>query len=417
MSSSDLLTNIFIIFAIVTWTILILKIISFLINKIIFHGKFSFKNLRYSKKRSKKAIIKNNKLEKNLHYKYDGFSDEKTRNYAKTVGARNLKQLLLIQQYNAPDYATAKKIVSGNFDSYNQFLEAESLGARTESELIFIKKYNAPNLEKAIEIKRAGFETYGEYQNALQKGATNLEELRLVERMGTTNLEEAKKIKSAGFENGIIYRLAVSKGFSDYEGWKNFLSQRNEQLYHYKKLKKDLSKDYIMNEFQITDINELLSLLGKINVPIMGNKILFSYDDTSNKTIDKPYSEFELNDIIGMDEDAEICKICLKPLIGDIGVCPKCQTNFHYECVTTWIVNKKSCPVCLENLDTSIILVSEQEGKKEQSIKCKLCKKIINPLEVIIRCDYCQAIYHKFEFLEYIKIKGKCLQCNQPMIF
>lgn len=377
---------------------------------------------RYKKYNKKRQLLKkltqteakdDNENISHEHHKYDGFSDEETRNYAKGLGAHNLKQLRMIQHYNAPDYETAQKIVSGNFGTYQQLLDAEAKGASTETEVLFINKLKAPDLDTALKIKEFGFDSFIEYQTALSMGASNHDELKLIERMGSGSYNEALRIEALGFEDGQTYRIALSKGIRNFEGWKKYLKDRDELINNYKLLKKDLNKEFIMKELAITDINELLQFLEKYDVPILGNKILFSYDSTTTNHSDNGYSEFELNDLVKLDEDHQICKICLKPLIGKIGSCSSCLTKMHYDCISSWVLKTNSCPTCMEHIELTGILSSEQNQPSNTQIKCILCNRVINPLQVVIRCDYCFTIYHQSEFLEYAKIRGKCLKCNQ----
>ena len=101
--------------------------------------------------------------------KYDGFSDSETRTYAKGLGAQNIKDFALIQKYHAPNYPIVKKIISGNFKTYEQLMEAESLGASNSAEVFFVKKYKAPDLRSALQVEKGNFHTYEQYQDAKSK--------------------------------------------------------------------------------------------------------------------------------------------------------------------------------------------------------------------------------------------------------
>ena len=378
---------------------------------------------KYRKKRNLMRHLTREKIETKMEnnsskgLKYDGFSDEETRAYAKSIGARNIRQLNLIQEYKAPNYEIAKKIHSGNFGSYKEFLEAEEIGANTQTELLFIKKYKAPDLETALQAEKNGFNSFNEMQNALEKGANTKSELELIEKLNSQTLDEAKEILKAGFEDRKTYRLALSKGITNANRWKTYLQELKEQLLTYKKLKKDLNKDYIMNKLQITDMNELLQVLGKLYIPVMGTKILFSYDNASQKHSESSYTEFDLFELLGSNQEIEICKICLEPISGSVGTCIKCNQKYHYDCVSTWVTQKNSCPICLEHLQQTDIIFSEQKESLTEDVHCTLCDRPINPLLRVIRCDYCFSIYHIAEFLEYIKVKGKCQKCNQTLKF
>ena len=170
-----------------------------------------------------------------------------------------------------------------------------------------------------------------------------------------------------------------------------------------------------MGQLKITEIDELLLLLEKISVPVMGNIILFSYKEDYHK--DKGYSEFKLNDIVGIDESNEICKICLNILKDETGICPTCLEKSHYTCISKWVSEKNSCPSCSKLLDIPNLLYNKITNPISLKISCFLCNKTINPLQQVCRCENCLTIYHKFEFLEYIKVKGKCLKCDQIIKF
>ncbi len=423
------------------------------------------KFIRKNSNNNKKKPFKHKMNKKDNHFtidskfhskrKYDGFSDEEIRTNAQNLGARNIKQLNQIKMFNAPDYDTVKKIISGNFRNYEQMLLAESKGATNETQMIFINKYKAPNLKTALNIEKGGFQDYQQYKVALEKGASNLEELKLLEsyhapdfktvplieegefknfeelqkaqnkgahnkkqlqmeeQMKVSSYQEVKSILDTGFQDIKTYRLALSKGFQNYTDWNNYLLTREENLLHYKNMRKDIKIDQLMKEFIITDIYELLSLLETKYVPLMGDKALFSFDYELYKN--KGYTEFQLNDLIGLDKDNDICAICLKELNGPTGTCPKCNEKGHYDCLSTWVIDKHSCPTCRTNLTITSIILSETKNRTKNHVKCILCKKIINPLERIIRCNTCFTTYHEGEFLEYIKIKGKCLVCNEIM--
>lgn len=397
-----------------------------------------------------------NKNKDHVPLKYDGFSDEKERMIAESLGAKNFKELSLVEETHAPDYETAKRVISGNFKIYEQYQEAQSLGAKNASEVYLIKKFNAPNFQAALEVEANNFENYEQYKNALERGAStlseykemsilhspdfktvklikegnfsdyneyktasdigasNIEQLHIVKQMNVSTYTEAKKILDSGFKDFKTYNQALEKGFQEFSSWKNYLNQRNELLRNYRNRRKDIDTKELMKELKITELNELIVVLGNINVPIMGNTVLFSFEGDSHK--EKGYYEFTLNKLLGIDEEKEICQICFNVLDGDIGTCPKCLHKSHYNCISTWVLKHNTCPFCMEKLFQPNIKFNKLESKKI-TLSCPLCKKIINPLEKVIRCEKCHTIYHKFEFLEYIKVNEKCFKCDQPMKF
>ena len=45
------------------------------------------------------------------------------------------------------------------------------------------------------------------------------------------------------------------------------------------------------------------------------------------------------------ENPAETCSICLTPLVGNV-VAPTCGHPFHWACLTRWMVEKRTCPLC-----------------------------------------------------------------------
>ncbi|KAG9142449.1 hypothetical protein Leryth_018235 [Lithospermum erythrorhizon] len=58
------------------------------------------------------------------------------------------------------------------------------------------------------------------------------------------------------------------------------------------------------------------------------------------------------------EENDETCAICLKDFEEDenIGIL-SCQHQFHRDCLTNWLINKNSCPMCRA---TAIVLINNQ---------------------------------------------------------
>ncbi|TFF85885.1 MAG: E3 ubiquitin-protein ligase [Promethearchaeota archaeon] len=46
---------------------------------------------------------------------------------------------------------------------------------------------------------------------------------------------------------------------------------------------------------------------------------------------------------------------------------------------------------------------------------CPVCKAVIKPTDTIIRCPACKIEAHKDHFLEYVKIHGKCPNCEKRL--
>jgi len=63
----------------------------------------------------------------------------------------------------------------------------------------------------------------------------------------------------------------------------------------------------------------------------------------------------------------ETCPICFEDYkIGDkVVVLPKCQHNFHPECVGNWLVKNPLCPMCRANVRTNLYDVEPQNRKQD----------------------------------------------------
>lgn len=60
--------------------------------------------------------------------------------------------------------------------------------------------------------------------------------------------------------------------------------------------------------------------------------------------IEKGLSPIDYNDVIG-----DICTICLEDYEGDDNIMKikKCTHNYHFKCISKWLIIKNTCPLCV----------------------------------------------------------------------
>ena len=329
-----------------------------------------------------------------------------------------------IEQLVNPKHSIDNKIKEGNFENYDQLLEAEKIGAKNLVELQLVKKFNASDYLTAKKIVDGNFDDMEQYTMALSLGAKTIEELTLVESTNAPNFTEANKISKLGFSDFQTYKEAISNGFLEFDTWELF-QKRNQKLTDYIKSGLDVSREDFTKELEIGNSDELLILLDRLNIPLKGQQVLFSefnsnldtntiIKDFTNENSNRLYKEFEFQGITSSRHQlVENCKICFKPLIGVISSCPKCLNDTHYTCLLNWVMVHKSCPMCRNSIESNSIIIVD----KGSSNSCPLCKKTFIKNEIVIRCKKCLSTYHKSEFLEWIKVKGFCPNCNQKLKF
>ncbi|KAI3516964.1 hypothetical protein L1887_16154 [Cichorium endivia] len=70
------------------------------------------------------------------------------------------------------------------------------------------------------------------------------------------------------------------------------------------------------------------------------------------KLIKLPKIEMTTDDIFDASGNASCCSICLHDFeVADAaGIFPQCEHKFHPDCISQWLLNHNSCPVCRRSL-------------------------------------------------------------------
>ena len=65
--------------------------------------------------------------------------------------------------------------------------------------------------------------------------------------------------------------------------------------------------------------------------------------------------------------EVPICSVCMEEFsLGQRAVAMRCQHTFHENCIVTWLLKKKCCPVCREKYEGS--LYSQQALDEQEEI-------------------------------------------------
>ena len=68
--------------------------------------------------------------------------------------------------------------------------------------------------------------------------------------------------------------------------------------------------------------------------------------------------------------DGDVCSVCMdrSELQDDLRILP-CSHSFHAKCVDTWIINKKTCPLCRTNVLQELERQATEMSAKEAEVK------------------------------------------------
>ena len=109
-------------------------------------------------------------------------------------------------------------------------------------------------------------------------------------------------------------------------------------------------------------------------------------------------SDFQ-KDLTNLLQNAD-CSIC-KQKIKESLMCPSCQNCFCKECIIKWLLSKKTCPLCIKEINLSSLINS------------KIIDEIARLAALVEKGDFCQT--HNF-FKDYYCKDCKKLYCSDCLL-
>lgn len=127
-----------------------------------------------------------------------------------------------------------------------------------------------------------------------------------------------------------------------------------------------------------------------------------------------------------MEASKKVCPVCLEDIHTEASVVRPCDHAFCQPCITRWIEQTPTCPLCLKNIDTVTQSWRSDEDLKEQTYEVKVTPESAKkPAEEEFECfdhDYFvhefrqlfkQAKDTEFSLKSQIGIKKKALQLEK----
>jgi len=287
------------------------------------------------------------------------FPDYPTYQQAQQVGASTIDQLMLVQQYQTPDYTTIEIMQAGKFPDYPTYQQAQQVGASTMDQLKLVQQYQAPDYTTIKKMQAGKFFDYPTYQQAQQVGASTMDQLKLVQRYQAPDYATALKVKSKGFSNYRTYKQATNEGFAEYAPWK-LKENRKHKLLNLMKRATSIPINQFIDYMEFPNHKEFLEWLTSLSAdsPLLldGNMIMFKKQDLDDNTAQKV-----------IDEILQAC----------------------FYCGSILSTNDKRCSHC-----------------NQERLFCPICKGAIQFGEETGGCVYCGHNFHYNHFAEWLKVKG-----------
>ena len=152
----------------------------------------------------------------------------------------------------------------------------------------------------------------------------------------------------------------------------------------------------------------------------MKSKMTFSSDKAKEESIKNMYEKVDgvknkISSILEKLNSSNVCSICYDD-VNNTTISPCCNTKYCFECISTWLHQKKQCPFCRASIDfNSLIIATDepQQKKVEDTLVSKLknLKKIIdkqikNPkFKMLIFSEYNNSFTDIEDYLQTKNIK------------
>lgn len=126
--------------------------------------------------------------------------------------------------------------------------------------------------------------------------------------------------------------------------------------------------------------NELEEIMARINIYTIrrDQKKIDEWKDREKRVknqieqLDNRFSELLKND----------CNICFSTIISPV-MEPSCQNIFCTKCLLTWLKNKKDCPLCRQQVNTTDLIYITSEEQKNSNVQNKLQTKENTVVDII----------------------------------
>ena len=152
----------------------------------------------------------------------------------------------------------------------------------------------------------------------------------------------------------------------------------------------------------------------------MKSKMTFSSEKAKEESIKNMDQKIEVvkNKISSIKEKlnrSNVCSICYDE-VNNTTISPCCNTKYCFECISTWLHQKKQCPFCRASIDfNSLIIVTDepQQKKEDDELLSKLTnlkniieKQMKNPrFKMLIFSEYNNSFTDIEQHLETMNIK------------
>jgi SNF2 family DNA or RNA helicase len=152
----------------------------------------------------------------------------------------------------------------------------------------------------------------------------------------------------------------------------------------------------------------------------MKSKMTFSSEKAKEESIKNMDQKIEVvkNKISSIKEKlnrSNVCSICYDE-VNNTTISPCCNTKYCFECISTWLHQKKQCPFCRASIDfNSLIIVTDepQQKKADDELLSKLTnlkniieKQMKNPrFKMLIFSEYNNSFTDIEQHLETMNIK------------